>query len=487
MEQEVDLNEQLKNRRQKLKELQEQGKDPFHITLFNVDAKSADIIDNFEDSEGKVVCLAGRLMTRRVMGKASFFNLQDGYGNIQGYIKADIENYEEFKKFDIGDILGIEGEVFKTQKEEISIRVSSITLLAKSLQVLPEKYHGLKDTEQRYRQRYVDLIVNPEVKQTFKKRSDIIASMREYLNKREYIEVETPVLQTTYGGAAAKPFTTHHNALDMNLFMRISLEPYLKRLIVGGIDKVYEVGRVFRNEGISTRHNPEFTMLELYQAYTDYHGMMDLTEDMIRTLCYKTNGTHVIDYDGHTLDFSQKFRVASMIELVKEKTGIDFESFTDTETAKKYADEKGVKYEKHHTHGDILFLFFDDFVEKTLIQPTFVIDHPIEVSPLTKKISDRPHLTERFELFVAGKELANAYSELNDPLDQRERFAHQESLRNLGDEEAVPLDEDFITALEYAMPPTGGLGLGVDRLVMILTGALSIRDVILFPTMREQK
>ncbi|MCL1925359.1 MAG: lysine--tRNA ligase [Defluviitaleaceae bacterium] len=497
---ELDLNEQLQNRRLKLKELQEEGKDPFHITLFNVDTKTSDILENFEEYNGKKVKLAGRLMTRRIMGKASFFNVRDAHGTIQVYINntavvyTDCEEvklktpeegaYEAFKKFDIGDIVGIEGEVFKTQKEEISIRVAGIALLSKSLQVLPEKYHGLKDTEQRYRQRYLDLIVNPEVKETFKKRSELIASMREYLNELEYIEVETPVLQTTYGGAAAKPFTTHHNALNMNLFMRISLEPYLKRLIVGGIDKVYEIGRIFRNEGISTRHNPEFTMLELYCAYTDYRGIMALTEDMIKTLCYKINGTYKVNYDGEELDFSKKFRVASMIELVKEKTNIDFETFTDTETAKKYADEKGLKYEKHHTYGDILFLFFDTFVEKTLVQPTFVIDHPIEVSPLTKKIKDRPHLTERFELFIAGKELANAYSELNDPLDQRERFKHQESLRNLGDEEAVPLDEDFLTALEYAMPPTGGLGIGIDRLVMILTGALSIRDVILFPTMK---
>lgn len=483
----IETNKLEVNKLEKLKKLQDEGRDPFHITSFDVNVKSTDILENFETYEGKTIRIAGRLMTRRIMGKASFFNLQDSYAKIQVYIKSENESYEDFKDFDIGDILGVEGEVFKTQKEEISIRVSSILLLSKSLQTLPEKYHGLTDTEQRYRKRYLDLIMNLEVKETFKKRSDIIAYMRNFLNEREYIEVETPVLQTTYGGAAAKPFVTHHNALDMNLFMRISLEPYLKRLIVGGIDKVYEIGRVFRNEGLSTRHNPEFTMLELYHAYVDYKKIMQLTEDMIREICYKVNKTYEIEYEGHTINFENKFKIATMTELVKEKTSVDFGSFTDTETAKKYADEKGVKYEKHHTYGDILFLFFDNFVEKTLIQPTFVIDHPIEVSPLTKKIPDRPYLTERFELFITGKELANAYSELNDPIDQRERFRHQESLRALGDEEAVPVDEDFLTALEYAMPPTGGLGIGIDRLVMILTGSPSIRDVILFPTMREVK
>ena len=485
-----DVNKLKAVRIEKLKTLQEEGKDPFNIVKYDVDTKAKSILDDFEGHEGKKVRLAGRMMSRREMGKASFFDILDDTGRVQSYIRQnEVENYDAFKKFDIGDIVGIVGTVFKTQKEEISVRVEEVTLLSKSLEILPEKFHGLKDVDLRYRQRYVDLIVNPDVRETFAKRSGVIKSIRNFLDGQAYLEVETPVLQTTYGGAAARPFTTHHNALDLGMYLRISLEPYLKRLIVGGFDRVYEIGRVFRNEGISTKHNPEFTLLELYCAYTDYHGIMELTEKLIRQAALDVNKTYQVEtlgFDGEalTLDLEKPFKRATMVELVKEKTGVDFNAITTLDEAKAAAKEHHIKVEPHHGKGDILNNFFEDKVADFIVEPTFVLDYPVEVSPLTKRKPDAPDFTERFELYILGKEYANAYSELNDPIDQRERFKHQEMLRATGDDEAVPLDEDFITALAYGMPPTGGLGIGLDRLIMLLTNAVSIRDVIFFPTMK---
>ena len=485
---EVDVNEQIKNRMEKLSALQAEGNDPFEITKYDVTCHTSDIKDNFDEMDGKDVSIAGRLMAKRVMGKASFANVADRNGNIQLYVSKDDlgdEGYKAFKKFDIGDIVGVKGRVFKTQKGEISVHVTEIILLVKSLQVLPEKYHGLKDTDQRYRQRYVDLIVNPEVRTTFEKRSAILCEIRNFLKGREFIEVETPILVDNAGGASARPFTTHYNALSKDINLRISLELYLKRLIVGGLEKVYEIGRVFRNEGVDGRHNPEFTLLELYEAYTDYNGMMELTESLIRDVCVTVNGTAKVPYGDEELDFGAPFAKMTMIEAVKKYSGIDFNEIPDTEAAKALAKEKGIEFEERHKKGDILSLFFEEYAEEKLIQPTFIIDHPIEISPLTKKIPGNPELTERFELFVAGRELANAYSELNDPLDQRERFEAQEALKAAGDDEAQSIDEDFLNALAYGMPPTGGVGIGIDRLVMLLTNEASIRDVLLFPTMKS--
>ncbi len=494
---ETDTNEQIRNRKEKLFGLQSEGRDPFQITKYDISDHTTDIKEDYENYEGKEVSIAGRMMSRRVMGKASFANVADRKGNIQLYVARDEigeEEYKAFKKFDIGDIVGVEGTVFKTKTGEISVHVTKITLLTKSLQVLPEKFHGLKDMDQRYRQRYVDLIVNPEVRDTFVKRSAILKEIRDFLGGRDFIEVETPLLVENAGGAAARPFTTHYNALDQDINLRISLELYLKRLIVGGMERVYEIGRVFRNEGVDTRHNPEFTLLELYQAYTDYNGMMELTESLIRDVCRKVNGTAVIPYgkkdeDGNgdviEIDFESPFKRITMIDAVKEYAGVDFNDIPDTETAKKIAKEKGVEFEERHERGDILSLFFEEFCEEKLVQPTFVIDHPIEISPLTKKKPGSNGLTERFELFVAGRELANAYSELNDPIDQRERFEAQEKLKAAGDDEAQSLDEDFLNALAYGMPPTGGVGIGIDRLIMLLTNESSIRDVLLFPTLKS--
>ncbi|MCI5862806.1 MAG: lysine--tRNA ligase [Lachnospiraceae bacterium] len=472
---------------EKLNALQSEGNDPFEITKYDVTCHTNDIKNNFDEMDGAEVSIAGRLMAKRVMGKASFANVADRNGNIQLYVSRDDlgeEGYKAFKKFDIGDIVGVKGKVFKTQKGEISVHVTEITLLVKSLQVLPEKYHGLKDTDQRYRQRYVDLIVNPEVRTTFEKRSAILSEIRSFLNGREFIEVETPILVDNAGGASARPFTTHYNALSKDINLRISLELYLKRLIVGGLERVYEIGRVFRNEGVDGRHNPEFTLLELYEAYTDYNGMMELTESLIRDVCLKVNGTAKVPYGDEVLDFESPFAKMTMTDAVKKYSGIDFNDIPDTESAKALAKEKGIEFEDRHKKGDILSLFFEEYVEEKLIQPTFIIDHPIEISPLTKKIPDNPELTERFELFVAGRELANAYSELNDPIDQRERFEAQEALKAAGDDEAQSIDEDFLNALAYGMPPTGGVGIGIDRLVMLLTNEASIRDVLLFPTMK---
>ncbi len=485
-----DVNEQIRNRMEKLSTLQAEGKDPFQITKYDVTHHTDEIKSNFDNLEGKDVSIAGRLMAKRVMGKASFANVADARNNIQLYVARDEigeDSYKDFKKFDLGDIVGVKGRVFRTQKGEISIHVEEITLLTKSLQVLPEKYHGLKDVDQRYRQRYVDLIVNPEVRETFVKRSKILAEIRNFLNGREFIEVETPLLVENAGGASARPFTTHYNALDENINLRISLELYLKRLIVGGLERVYEIGRVFRNEGVDTRHNPEFTLLELYQAFTDYYGMMELVESMIREVCLAVNGTAVVPYGDAELDFAKPFERITMVDAVKKYTGIDFDEIPDTEAAKVIAKEKGVEFEERHKKGDILCLFFEEFVEDKLIQPTFVLDHPIEISPLTKKKPDKEGFTERFELFVYGRELANAYSELNDPIDQRERFEAQEALKAAGDDEAQSIDEDFLNALAYGMPPTGGIGVGIDRLVMLLTNEPSIRDVLLFPTMKSVK
>ena len=484
---EADVNEQIKNRMEKLNALQSEGNDPFEITKYDVTCHTNDIKNNFDEMDGAEVSIAGRLMAKRVMGKASFANVADRNGNIQLYVSRDDlgeEGYKAFKKFDIGDIVGVKGKVFKTQKGEISVHVTEITLLVKSLQVLPEKYHGLKDTDQRYRQRYVDLIVNPEVRTTFEKRSAILSEIRSFLNGREFIEVETPILVDNAGGASARPFTTHYNALSKDINLRISLELYLKRLIVGGLERVYEIGRVFRNEGVDGRHNPEFTLLELYEAYTDYNGMMELTESLIRDVCLKVNGTAKVPYGDEVLDFESPFAKMTMTDAVKKYSGIDFNDIPDTESAKALAKEKGIEFEDRHKKGDILSLFFEEYVEEKLVQPTFIIDHPIEISPLTKKIPNNPELTERFELFVAGRELANAYSELNDPIDQRERFEAQEALKAAGDDEAQSIDEDFLNALAYGMPPTGGVGIGIDRLVMLLTNEASIRDVLLFPTMK---
>ncbi len=482
-----DLNELLKIKREKLAAFQEAGKDPFKIVKFDVTNHSKEIKDNFEDFDGKEVTIAGRLISKRVMGKASFCDVLDRDGRIQSYVsRNDIgeESYADFKKYDIGDIVGIKGVVFKTQKEEISVKAHEVTLLSKSLQTLPEKFHGLKDQDLRYRQRYVDLIVNPDVRDTFFKRSAIIKSIRNFLDNRDYLEVETPTLQTIAGGAAARPFITHHNALDIDMYMRIALELPLKRLIVGGLERVYEIGRVFRNEGISVRHNPEFTLIELYEAFTDYKGMMDLIEDMIRTVTKEVTGSTTINYQGTEVDFGKPFERITMLDAVKKYAGVDFDQIETLEEARKVAKEHNIEFEERHGKGDILNLFFEEFVEEKLIQPTFLMDHPVEISPLTKRKPDKPDYTERFELFVVGRELANAYSELNDPIDQRKRFEHQEMLRAQGDDEANMIDEDFMLALEYGMPPTGGLGMGIDRLVMLLTDAPSIRDVLFFPTMK---
>ena len=483
-----DVNEQIKVRMDKLNTLQEAGKDPFQITKYDVTEHTSDIKDNFDEYEGKSVSVAGRLMAKRVMGKASFCNVADLKGNIQLYVARDAvgeETYAAFKKFDIGDIVGVKGEAFRTQKGEISIHVSEITLLTKSLQVLPEKYHGLKDTDQRYRQRYVDLIVNPEVKDTFVKRSQIIKEIRNFLDAQGFMEVETPMLVANAGGAAARPFTTHYNALDEDINLRISLELYLKRLIVGGMERVYEIGRVFRNEGVDTRHNPEFTLMELYQAYTDYYGMMDLAENMYRTVCEKVNGTAVIKYGDVEIDLSKPFERITMLDAVKKYSGVDFTQIESDEEAKAVAKEHNIEFEERHKKGDILNLFFEEYVEEKLVQPTFVMDHPVDISPLTKRKPDAPEYTERFELFITGREMANAYSELNDPIDQRARFEAQEALKAAGDEEANSIDEDFLNALAYGMPPTGGIGFGIDRMVMLLTDSAAIRDVLLFPTMKS--
>ncbi len=485
--QEPDINQLLKVRREKLAELQEAGKDPFQITKYDVTIHSEDVKENYSEWEGKEVSIAGRMMSKRVMGKASFCNVQDLKGNIQCYVARDDlgeEAYKAFKKMDIGDIVGVKGMVFTTKMGEISIHANSLVLLSKSLQVLPEKYHGLTNTDMRYRQRYTDLIMNEDVRKTFIMRSKIISSIRRYLDNLGFLEVETPMLVNNAGGAAARPFETHYNALDEDVKLRISLELYLKRLIVGGMERVYEIGRVFRNEGLDTRHNPEFTLMELYQAYTDYYGMMDLTENMFRHVALEVCGTTTIPYADVEIDLGKPFERLTMIDAVKKYTGIDFEEVKTTEEAKRLADEKGVHYEARHVRGDIINLFFEEFVEEHLIQPTFIMDHPVEVSPLTKRKSDKPDLVERFELFIYAREMCNAYSELNDPVDQRERFKAQEAALAAGDEEANTTDEDFMNALEIGMPPTGGIGYGIDRLVMLLTNSPAIRDVLLFPTMK---
>jgi len=482
-----DLSEQVLIRREKLAALQTEGKDPFVITKFDVTHHSTDVKDNFDSLDGKEVTIAGRLMSKRVMGKASFCNVQDLPGNIQSYVCRDSlgeEAYAAFKKLDIGDLVGIKGTVFQTKTGEISIHATEVTLLSKSLQVLPEKFHGLTNTDMRYRQRYVDLIMNREVKDTFVKRSKIIAAIRRYLDGEGFMEVETPMLVSNAGGAAARPFETHFNALDEDVKLRISLELYLKRLIVGGMERVYEIGRVFRNEGVDTRHNPEFTLMELYQAYTDYHGMMDLTENMFRYVAKEVLGTTTIVYNGIEMDLGKPFERITMIDAVKKYSGVDFNEIHSLEEARAIAKEKGVEFEERHKKGDILNLFFEEFVEHNLIQPTFVMDHPIEISPLTKKKPENPEYVERFEMFMNGWEMCNAYSELNDPIDQRERFKAQEELLAQGDDEANTTDEDFLYALELGMPPTGGIGYGIDRLTMLLTDSQSIRDVLLFPTMK---
>ena len=486
--QEPDLNQLRKVRREKLADLQENGKNPFLITSYDVTCHAADVKENYEEMEGKHVSLAGRVMQKRVMGKASFCNILDQTGNIQSYVARDSvgeDVYKDFKKLDIGDIIGLEGEVFKTKTGEISIHASKITLLSKSLQILPEKYHGLTNTDMRYRQRYVDLIMNPEARDTFIKRSRIISAIRRYLDGEGFLEVETPMLVSNAGGAAARPFETHFNALGEDFKLRISLELYLKRLIVGGLEKVYEIGRVFRNEGLDTRHNPEFTLMELYQAYTDYHGMMDLTENLYRHVAQEVLGTTTISYNGVEMDLGKPFERITMVEAVKKYTGIDWNEVKTTEDAKKLADEHKIEYEERHKKGDILSKFFEEYVEEHLIQPTFVMDHPIEISPLTKKKPEDPEYVERFEFFMNGWEMANAYSELNDPIDQRERFKAQEELLAQGDEEANTTDEDFLNALEIGMPPTGGIGFGIDRMCMLLTDSAAIRDVLLFPTMKS--
>ena len=483
-----DLNQLLKVRREKLAELQENGKDPFVITKYDATHHSQEVKDNFEELEGKTVTLAGRVMSKRVMGKASFCNIQDLKGNIQSYVARDSigeEEYKAFKKMDIGDIVGLKGEVFKTKTGEISIHASEVTLLTKSLQILPEKFHGLTNTDIRYRQRYVDLIMNPEVKDTFIKRSQIIAAIRKYLAGEGFMEVETPMLVSNAGGAAARPFETHFNALNEDLKLRISLELYLKRLIVGGLERVYEIGRVFRNEGLDTRHNPEFTLMELYQAYTDYNGMMDLTENMYRYVAQEVLGTTKIVYNGIEMDLGKPFERITMVDAVKKYAGVDWNEIHTLEEARAVAKEHHVEYEERHSKGEILNLFFEEFVEEHLIQPTFLMDHPIEISPLTKKKPENPEYVERFEFFMNGWEMANAYSELNDPIDQRERFKEQEKQLAQGNDEANTTDEDFLNALEIGMPPTGGIGFGIDRMVMLLTDSAAIRDVLLFPTMKS--
>ena len=485
---EQDIHQLLKVRREKLAELQAEGKDPFQITKYDQDTHSADIKDNYAEYDGKEVSIAGRIMSKRVMGKASFCNVQDLKGNIQCYVCRDDlgeDSYKDFKRMDIGDIVGIKGFVFTTKMGEISVHAHSVTLLSKSLQILPEKYHGLTNTDTRYRQRYVDLIMNEDVKKTFVMRSKIISCIRRYLDDLGFLEVETPMLVANAGGAAARPFETHYNALDEDVKLRISLELYLKRLIVGGMERVYEIGRVFRNEGLDTRHNPEFTLMELYQAYTDYQGMMDLTEDMFRHIAKQICGSTTIPYADVEIDLGKPFERLTMIDAIKKYTGIDFNEITTTEEAKKLADEKGVHYEDRHVRGDIINLFFEEFVEEHLIQPTFITDHPIEISPLTKKKPGHPEQVERFELYIYAREMCNAYSELNDPIDQRERFKAQEAALAAGDDEANTTDEDFLNALEIGMPPTGGIGYGIDRLVMLFTNSPAIRDVLLFPTMKS--
>ncbi len=490
IQEEQDINELLKVRREKLAQLQESGNDPFQIMKYEVTNRSGEIIGRFEEFEGKEVSIAGRIMSKRVMGKASFCNIRDLGGDIQAYVKKDEvgeESYAQFKKYDIGDIVGIAGEVFKTHTGEVSVKARKVVLLTKSLQILPEKFHGLKDTDVRYRQRYIDLIVNPEVRDTFIKRSHIIKEIRNYLDGRDFIEVETPVLVPNAGGAAARPFNTHHNALDQDIHLRISLELYLKRLIVGGLERVYEIGRVFRNEGLSVRHNPEFTLLELYQAYTDYFGMMDLVEDLFRNVALKVLGTMTVTYDGVEIDLSKPFERLTMVDAVKKYAGVDFDKIPDEAAAKALAKEHHIEFENRHKRGDIINLFFEEYVEENLVQPTFIMDHPVEISPLASRKPTNPDYTERFELFITKREFANAFSELNDPLDQRGRFEAQEALRAAGDEEANQLDEDFLTALEYGMPPTGGIGIGVDRFIMLLTDSMAIRDVLLFPTMKNKE
>ena len=485
---EQDLNHVLKARRDKLAELQAAGKDPFQITKYDVTAHSMDIKEHYEEWEGKEVSIAGRLMFKRVMGKASFCNIQDLKGNIQVYVARDSigeDAYKDFKKMDIGDIVGVKGKAFTTKTGEISVHADEVTLLSKSLQVLPEKFHGLTDTDMRYRQRYVDLIMNAEVKDTFVKRSKILAAIRKYLGGEGFMEVETPMLVANAGGAAARPFETHFNALNEDLKLRISLELYLKRLIVGGLERVYEIGRVFRNEGLDTRHNPEFTLMELYQAYTDYHGMMDLTENLYRFVAQEVLGTTKIVYNGIEMDLGKPFERITMVDAVKKYSGVDFNEIPTLEEARAVAKEKNIAFEERHKKGDILNLFFEEFVEEHLLQPTFVMDHPVEISPLTKKKPENPDYVERFEFFMNGWEMANAYSELNDPIDQRERFKAQEELFAAGDEEANHTDEDFLNALEIGMPPTGGIGFGIDRMCMLLTNSAAIRDVLLFPTMKS--
>ena len=485
---EQDINQLLKVRREKLQDLQDNGKDPFQITKYDVTHHSQEIKDNYDELEGKTVSIAGRMMFKRVMGKASFCNVQDLQGNIQAYVARDNigeDSYKDFKKYDVGDILGIKGEVFTTKTGEKSIHATEVTLLSKSLQILPEKFHGLTDTDIRYRQRYVDLIMNADVKETFVKRSKVLSTIRRFLDGQGFMEVETPMLVSNAGGAAARPFETHFNALDEDLKLRISLELYLKRLIVGGMERVYEIGRVFRNEGLDTRHNPEFTLMELYQAYTDYHGMMDLTENLYRYVAKEVTGSEILTYGDKELDLSKPFERITMVDAVKKYAGVDFNEIHTLEEARAIAKEKHVEFEERHQKGDILNLFFEEYVEEHLIQPTFVMDHPIEISPLTKKKPENPEYVERFEFFMNGWEMANAYSELNDPIDQRERFKAQEEQFAAGNDEANHTDEDFLNALSIGMPPTGGIGFGIDRMVMMMTNSPAIRDVLLFPTMKS--
>ena len=488
---EQDMSEILRVRREKLKRLQEQGKDPYANTAFDVRQHAQEIVDKFEEFEGKQVSVAGRIMSWRDMGKAAFMDLRDASGRIQLYVKIDMLGEEAYRSLtaslDIGDIVGVTGEAFRTRRGEISVKADSMVILSKSLLPLPEKYHGLKDTDARYRQRYVDLIVNPEVKDVFVKRSKIITAIRDYLDSHAFLEVETPVLHNQAGGAAARPFITHHNTLDLDMYLRIALELHLKRLIVGGFERVYEIGRTFRNEGMDTRHNPEFTMLEAYQAFTDFNGMMDLTEDMIRTVAHKVLGTGKVERDGVEIDLDQPFQRISMVDAVKKYAGVDFTQVETLEQARALAKEHHIEYEERHKKGDILNLFFETYCEEKLVQPTFLTGHPVDISPLSKRFQDAPEYTQRFELFICGAEYVNAFSELNDPIDQRGRFEAQAALKAAGDDEACDVDEDFLTALEYGLPPTGGMGMGVDRLVMLLTGASSIRDVLLFPTMKPLK
>ena len=489
MQNTVDYSEQEQIRREKLQAMMDNGQNPYLITKYDVTHESKNVLDNFDALEGQTVSMAGRMIGRHIMGKASFGRILDGAGKIQIYVKRDDvgeDPYAAFKKYDLGDLIGVTGKPFKTKTGEISIHVESLTLLAKCLKPLPEKFHGLTDTDLRYRQRYLDMIVNPEVRDTFVKRSQIISALRAFLESRGFMEVETPVLHTQAGGAAARPFVTHHNTLDIDMYLRIALELHLKRLIVGGFPRVYEIGRVFRNEGMDTKHNPEFTMLELYQAYTDFHGMMDITEDMFRYVARAVNGTAIVQYGDVTIDLEKPFARMSMVEAVKQYSGVDFDQIHTLEEARAVADERKIHYEKRHQKGDILNLFFDEYVEEHLIQPTFIYGHPVEISPLAKKMPENPAYTERFEVFILGREHGNAFSELNDPIDQRQRFEAQAALKAQGDEEAHGVDEDFLNALEIGMPPTGGLGVGVDRLVMLLTAAPSIRDVLLFPTMKPR-